>query len=289
MEDRGKSLYALWIFIIVQVIQIVASSVIIMIVVGIKLIGKSSTIGWKNLIRAGHINDILQNGIDQNTQYLASVLSILVCGFIFLYWYRYETRGELKGHVKQFLKFKNIILLLCLGFGCQFTISGGMSILQKYFVKLFEDYAKQIDSINGGNSIVVLLLIAIIAPITEELIFRGVILHKTNRSLSFFGANLLQATLFGIYHFNLVQGIYAGILGFLLGMIYKKFNTIIAPILLHMIVNISSYTLVLIPQSNHVMITLMLIGIIVVVLVLYQLGAGRLFERKNESIFKGMN
>lgn len=46
----------------------------------------------------------------------------------------------------------------------------------------------------------------ILAPVVEELVFRGLTLRLLRRSgFSFLVANIIQAVLFGCYHMNLVQ------------------------------------------------------------------------------------
>jgi membrane protease YdiL (CAAX protease family) len=112
------------------------------------------------------------------------------------------------------------------------------------------------DSILSGNILLVVLYTLIVAPIAEEIVFRGVILHKAGRNVPFWGANILQAMFFGLYHQNLIQGLYATLIGLLLGLIYRKYQTIAAPILLHMIINAAAFlviTLSLSYLSNIVM------------------------------------
>ena len=76
------------------------------------------------------------------------------------------------------------------------------------------------------------------APVIEELVFRGLILHYCS---GFMAANLIQALLFGLYHGNVIQGIYAFIFGLLLGFIAIKTDSLIIGMLLHMIINGSLY------------------------------------------------
>jgi membrane protease YdiL (CAAX protease family) len=143
-----------------------------------------------------------------------------------------------------------------------------MSIVQQFFTRLFEDYAKQLESLTSGNEIVVLSLMILIAPVTEELIFRGIILHKAERAVPFIGANLLQAMLFGIYHMNIVQGIYAAFIGFVLGLVYHKFKTIFAPMLLHMMINTSSLILQFVPDNYYAYCIIAVLGAILLFMAL---------------------
>ena len=51
-------------------------------------------------------------------------------------------------------------------------------------------------------------------------------------------ANVVQAVLFGVFHQNLVQGIYAALLGFALGFVAHRYNTLAASMLMHMFYNL---------------------------------------------------
>jgi hypothetical protein len=76
-----------------------------------------------------------------------------------------------------------------------------------------------------------------IGPIAEELIFRGVTLRSFRRVFPFWLANLCQASLFGLYHMNLLQGVYAGALGLVLGFICERGGSIYLSMFLHILYN----------------------------------------------------
>ncbi|HWT73879.1 MAG TPA: type II CAAX endopeptidase family protein [Mobilitalea sp.] len=192
--------------------------------------------------------------------YLYSALAILVCGIVFFFWYRKESEGEPRGSFKNLAKPKNLIYLAILGISSQFFFSGILSLLTPFFIKIFTQYADVVENLTSGNEIVVLLLVLFVAPVTEELIFRGVILHMANRYITFLGANILQAVLFGIYHGNIVQGFYASLLGFLLGVIYYKYKTIFASIFLHMVINGSSFLTYYLPDYTIYYFIVMIVG-----------------------------
>jgi membrane protease YdiL (CAAX protease family) len=198
--------------------------------------------------------------VSQNIIYLISILGVFASGIVFFFWYRQEIRREVRGNLRDLFAWKNIILFVFLGIGCQYFFSGFMSLIQPLFVKIFDDYSQQVDRLTSGNGILVLLLAIIVAPIAEELVFRGVILHKTLRVMPFLGANLLQALLFGIYHWNFVQGVYAALIGFLLGLIYYKFKTIVAPIILHMLINASAFLAMLFPNTTSSYLIMTVVG-----------------------------
>lgn len=217
------------------------------------------------------IVDAAQKAMSQDILYLISVIGVIGCGIAFFFWYKNETRGEVRGSLQTVLQRKNLILLIVTGLGCQIFTSGAMNTVRSCFDNLFADYAKQIDQLTNGNIISVVLLMIIIAPVTEELVFRGVILHKANRYMSFLGANILQALLFGVYHQNIVQGVYAALLGFLFGFVYYKFKTIFASMIVHMVNNASALLIVLCPDNQLIYLTFIFVGGIFLFTALYLL------------------
>lgn len=83
----------------------------------------------------------------------------------------------------------------------------------------------------------------IAAPIVEELLFRGALFRVLRRWISFPWAMIISAVVFGAYHGNLVQFVYAGICGVLLAYLYEKYDSIVGPILSHMMMNFVSIVL----------------------------------------------
>jgi membrane protease YdiL (CAAX protease family) len=80
-----------------------------------------------------------------------------------------------------------------------------------------------------------LLYVCIVAPIVEELIFRGAIM----RSLERFGLNfsiVLSALIFGLFHIFTVQAVFAFFMGLILGYIASRYS-IKWSILAHILIN----------------------------------------------------
>lgn len=88
-----------------------------------------------------------------------------------------------------------------------------------------------------------LICLGIIVPAAEELIFRGVLFKRVRMVGSFKKAAMFSALLFSMSHGNIVQLIYTLILGVLLAYMYEKYGSFLAPLSLHMIVNITSLVL----------------------------------------------
>jgi uncharacterized protein len=80
--------------------------------------------------------------------------------------------------------------------------------------------------------------VAVIAPIVEELIFRGLILNGFRRNYSGLKSVLISALLFSLFHLNPWQMPATFVLGLFLGWIMLRTNNIIAAMLGHSVNNL---------------------------------------------------
>lgn len=155
----------------------------------------------------------------------------------------------------------------------------GMSVFSQIWSKSFENYQEIMSHLSDTTSMLTLVYVLVIGPVSEEFIFRGAILDRLNLAYPFWAANLFQAFLFGLYHGNFWQGLYAFALGCLLGLVRMTVGSIAANIILHMTYNATSYLLQIVFAKDG---AAQRIGLIVLtVLSLAALAAGvLLFWRK---------
>jgi membrane protease YdiL (CAAX protease family) len=85
---------------------------------------------------------------------------------------------------------------------------------------------------------VTLIVIGIIVPIYEEIVFRGVILKSCERYLNFKWANIFQAALFALIHENLFLFPIFFAFGIFTGLLVKKTGSLFGGILFHIINNL---------------------------------------------------
>ena len=124
-----------------------------------------------------------------------------------------------------------------------------LTVLLPLFPKVQESYSTVMNAL-GSESALMIACVCILAPIGEELVFRGLSLRILKKAFPWWFAVALQAVLFGVYHLNPVQGIYATLLGLLLGYTAHRYGSVVPGILLHMAVNSSSYLITyLLPAS----------------------------------------
>ena len=97
---------------------------------------------------------------------------------------------------------------------------------------------EQAENLLYGDHILFLILAACITgPVAEELLYRGIVFSGLRKWMKLWPAALLSACVFGLLHLNVLQGIYAGILGILFALMYEDTGTIWMPVAVHMLVN----------------------------------------------------
>ena len=164
-------------------------------------------------------------------------------------WYRgYKPEHDFK--LKEAVNGKLLAAMACLGLSLQFLISMCLNVVYPILPQsLTDQYSELMESLLGGNIFLSLFVTVILAPLAEEFLFRGVTMRKAQKIMPFMAANVLQAVLFGIYHMNWIQGVYAFVLGMILGFTAEYFHSIWASILLHAFVNASAEVLSHIPEA----------------------------------------
>ena len=102
--------------------------------------------------------------------------------------------------------------------------------------------------------------IGILAPLAEEVVFRGAILRTLLGIMSkknHWVAILISAAIFGVVHANLAQFVNALLMGLLLGWMYYRTGSLVPGILLHWVNNTMAYVLAnIMPQSDGKLIDL---------------------------------
>lgn len=83
----------------------------------------------------------------------------------------------------------------------------------------------------------------VLTPIAEEVLFRGVIYNYLRRFWNVRLGIVVSALVFGAYHMNLVQGVYAFIMGCLMAYAYEYFGSFKIPVAMHVTANALVYIL----------------------------------------------
>lgn len=162
-------------------------------------------------------------------------LSILVFGL----WYYMRYEGNYLPKLRHTFHPLTILGVVMLMPGMQYVATYIVSFTASLFPKWLEQYVELMETAGFDDALTLgmFLYSVLFGPISEELIFRGVTMRQAQKVLPFWAANLMQAALFGIFHMNMIQGIYAFFLGLIFGYICEHGGSIYHSILLHMLFN----------------------------------------------------
>lgn len=163
-----------------------------------------------------------------------------------------------------------VIWMLLLGVSVCHLANMLLSILQ--ITRLFPGYEELSEQVFTGQSFFSMMLwVGIVAPIAEELIFRGLIFRRLLDEMRLGWAIGISAFLFGAYHGNVLQFLYAGILGACFAYCYYRLGNLWAPILLH--IGANSWSVILtklaegIPSAQLGYFLLLAMGVEVVIVI----------------------
>ncbi len=88
------------------------------------------------------------------------------------------------------------------------------------------------------SPIILILSVMVVAPIYEEIIFRGILLKGMSKKTNPAIALVVSALFFAVVHLNVPQGINAFLLGLVIGFIYLTTDSIYLSIFAHLINNL---------------------------------------------------
>nr|MBQ8252573.1 HAD hydrolase-like protein [Lachnospiraceae bacterium] len=120
----------------------------------------------------------------------------------------------------------------------------GLNILVAHFrvAELSESYVQVAGSQYSVPLLVGLVIYGVLTPFTEELLFRGVIYNRIRKYFPVPLAIALSAVIFGCYHGNLIQMVYAIVMGLALSLLYEYYDRLLAaPVLFHSSANAIVY------------------------------------------------
>lgn len=190
-----------------------------------------------NMIIGSIINIINPSLLSNQTivTFLAAIWTYLLPLPIFIYIMKKTEAKTLEKHkmsIKTFIICISITMfLMWIGNIIGAVITNGIGSL------IQQEVSNPIESVISNSGLIAnILIITLIAPIFEEIIFRKLLIDRTIK----YGGTisvLLSATLFAFFHGNLSQFFYAFLLGGFFAIIYIKTGQIKYTIGLHMIIN----------------------------------------------------
>lgn len=164
---------------------------------------------------------------------ITAFLTMIPC----LYFYKRDVRARVTGGLipkaggRRLKAGEGLWLLLI---GASLATFANMLVAALQNILPVREYQETMNQITSGKSIWMLVFwMGIVAPIAEEMVFRWLIYFRLRDYMRMGMAMAVSGILFGIYHMNLTQAVYASILGMMFAYFLEITGNLWASVLLH--------------------------------------------------------
>lgn len=162
-----------------------------------------------------------------------ALCTVPMAAFLFVGDRKIEKTSQLPVHQKApILQYIWIVL-----FGAAFCLGMNMIIVMSGLATRDVSYLANSAVVYSEGIAVMLICQGLIVPIAEELMFRGVLFKRSREQMSFWNAAFSVSLLFALVHGTFTQFTYTLVLGLFFVYFYEKFESLKAPVLLHIMVN----------------------------------------------------
>lgn len=201
------------------------------------------------------------------------------CGFAALLWYQNGKRKRALCSRKLRSKDRNII-----GIGCIVSVLllSAASIAMNNLVSMTtlkqtsSGYQAVENAFYSSTLLWEILILCLFVPVVEEILYRQMVYEAVAEWFGDLLAIVLSALLFALFHGNIVQFLYALVLGICLGLVRANFSSVLVPILGHISANLISilrgtmkgFTFVSPGSSMYIPVTV-IFGVISVMIAVY--------------------
>lgn len=145
--------------------------------------------------------------------------------------------------------------------GLYVVISAALAMLPDAWLESYMEASEGIDS----GTVAGVIAVALVAPVVEEVIFRGLMMNRLSRVMPGWLAVVISAAVFGVCHGHPIWFAYAFVLGAVFGFIDLRAGSIWPSILGHLVFNAISQILAVIPESEEGTETVIAMGVLLVI------------------------
>ena len=191
---------------------------------------------YKDYLTTGDFNmsEIMEKVTEQSL-YSTGVVSIISC-VIFVIIIIHDRKKHPKNTNKRRIRITVAALMAAVGACLTENV-----ILSASGITQYDEAFNVINDIITGSPVFTQVLVAVIlGPLTEELLFRGIIYSRVERNYGFWPGLIVSTLLFGALHGNFSQFIYAALLGVLFTYAYHISGSLILSVVMHMVANAAS-------------------------------------------------
>ncbi len=165
---------------------------------------------------------------------LISLLSNLLCfAVIALVFLILKKKWYQEVNLKRF-SLSYLPYLLLLGIALILMVNFGLELLPR---SVLEAYSEQASMIGDDTSLIGIIAVVIVAPVFEEIFFRGLLLSTLRKGMSTGLAIFLSAVIFGVAHGQILWMAYTFIVGLVFAYVVVKTGSIATSMVLHIVFN----------------------------------------------------
>lgn len=207
------------------------------------------------------------NFLVNNNNTILIISGIITLLFLWVFFKIRKKRLIVEAYIKKFDRSKVIPIILS-GFSFALFVSTAISLLP-IPESLLESYLQSTEGMVSGSLIIMLISIVIIAPIVEEIIFRGLILSRLNKVMNTTVALIVSSLIFAILHGHILWVTYAFVLGVLFGIIAIITGSTLPTIIFHMSFNLSGLFVGSIPFPEWSTVIVCVVSFIISTILIY--------------------
>lgn len=168
-----------------------------------------------------------------------------------IYWIRFAVRKKnfLKEVEMKKVLVKNLLPIIILAPSANIVLS----MVITYFPwpeEWMNAYMTNSATIDG--SFMSWLSVVVMAPLLEEIVFRGLVYTRLKKGMPTIVAAIIASFVFGLCHGTAIWIIYATALGLIMTWIFERYQSLAANIVFHLVFNATGLVINMIPESMEI-------------------------------------
>ena len=167
--------------------------------------------------------DFVKEELVQNITDAGNIFGSAIAILVFYKKQKIAFLPTVKTH-RQTLSLKQVAIIIILLLGCQFVFNQVANIFEVALNVIGFSAKKEVELATvGHHSMMYFLYAAFMGPLVEELVMRGGIAYRLQKYGKVFSI-IFSAIVFGFFHMNFVQGVFAFLVGIMLAYIAIEYS-----------------------------------------------------------------
>lgn len=186
----------------------------------------------------GDTEEMIMRQVEEGTVLvvlLAAVVSIPLFGW--MYYHDGQKRRRMGWNAEWYPLTETALLWAAVG-GAGLALFGNNLLSLLPLAQWSDKYQDVSEALYAGNIWIRIASVGFFGPAVEELLMRGLLYQRFRAMMRPVTAIFWSAVVFGIFHGNIVQGLYAFLIGLFFGWLMERYQRVLVPMLAHMSANL---------------------------------------------------